>query len=65
VSGAVERSEIMYVIREVLNCNPGKVRQMIEKFRSISAVLNEIGEAHVRTRGCGHATRKGYYPAGV
>ena len=22
----------MYVIREVLNCKPGKVRQMIEKF---------------------------------
>jgi hypothetical protein len=42
-SEAVERSEIMYVIREVLNCKPGKVRQMIEKFRSISAVLKEMG----------------------
>jgi hypothetical protein len=45
---AVERSEIMYVIREVLNCKPGKVRQMIEKLRSISAVLNEMGEEPLR-----------------
>ena len=29
----------MYVIREVLNCKPGKVRPMVEKFRAISAVL--------------------------
>jgi hypothetical protein len=33
----------MYVIREVLNCKPGKVRQMVEKFRSISAVLKDMG----------------------
>ena len=33
----------MYVIREVLNCKPGKVRQMVEKFRSISTVLTETG----------------------
>ena len=26
---------VMYVIREVLNCKPGKVRQMVEKFRQI------------------------------
>jgi hypothetical protein len=25
----------MYVIREVLNCKPGKVRQMLDKFREI------------------------------
>jgi hypothetical protein len=45
---AVERSEIVYVIREVLNCKPGKVRQLIEKFRSISAVLKEMGEEPLR-----------------
>jgi hypothetical protein len=38
----------MYVIREVLNCKPGKVRQMIEKFRSISAVLEETGQEPLR-----------------
>ena len=38
----------MYVIREVLNCRPGKVRQMIEKFRSISAALNEMGQEPLR-----------------
>jgi hypothetical protein len=46
--GAAGRREIMYVIREVLNCKPGKVRQMIEKFRSISTVLNEMGEDPLR-----------------
>ena len=35
----VERSEVMYVIREVLNCKPGKVRQMVENVRGISTVL--------------------------
>ena len=38
----------MYVIREVLNCKPGKVRQMLEKFRSISAVLEEMGQQRLR-----------------
>jgi hypothetical protein len=38
----------MYVIREVLNCKPGKVRQMLEKFRSISTVLKEMGEEPMR-----------------
>ena len=41
----------MYVIREVLNCKPGKVRQMVEKFRGISTVLKEMGQEplHVLT----------------
>jgi hypothetical protein len=38
----------MYVIREVLNCKPGKVRQMVEKFRSISMVLKEMGQEPLR-----------------
>jgi hypothetical protein len=38
----------MYVIREVLNCKPGKVRQMVEKFRSISTVLKEVGQEPLR-----------------
>ena len=33
----------MYVIREVLNCKPGKVRQMVEKFSQISMVLKDMG----------------------
>jgi hypothetical protein len=40
---ANERSQSMYVIREVLNCKPGKVRQMVDKFRSLSAVLVDMG----------------------
>lgn len=38
----------MYVIREVLHCKPGKVRQMVEKFRRISTVLEEMGQEPMR-----------------
>jgi hypothetical protein len=43
------RTEVhMYVIREVLNCKPGKVRQMVDKLRHISAVLVETGNEPLR-----------------
>ena len=38
----------MYVIREVLHCKPGKVRQMVEKFRAISNALKEFGQEPLR-----------------
>src|SRR5688500_3271858 len=38
----------MYVVREVLHCKPGKVRQMVEKFRGISTVLKEMGQEPLR-----------------
>jgi hypothetical protein len=38
----------MYVIREVLNCKPGKTRQLMEKFRSISTALKEMGQEPLR-----------------
>ena len=38
----------MYVIREVLHCKPGKVRQMAEKFRAISHALQELGHEPMR-----------------
>jgi len=38
----------MYVIREVLHCKPGKVRVMVEKFRSISALMKEMGHNPLR-----------------
>jgi hypothetical protein len=38
----------MYVIREVLHCKPGKVRQMAEKFRAISHELQEMGHQPMR-----------------
>jgi hypothetical protein len=43
-----ERGEVMYVIREVLNCRPGKVRQMVEKFRAISTALKDMGQEPLR-----------------
>ena len=38
----------MYVIREVLHCKPGKVRQMVEKFRGISIALKEMEQEPLR-----------------
>ena len=38
----------MYVIREVLHCEPGKVRAMVEKFRSISMLIKEMGHEPLR-----------------
>jgi hypothetical protein len=38
----------MYVIREVLNCRPGKVRDLVEKFQSISRVLQQMGQEPLR-----------------
>ena len=38
----------MYVIREVLHCKPGKVRDMLGKFRSISALMEETGQQPLR-----------------
>lgn len=38
----------MYVIREVLNCKPGKVRQMVEKFKTISTAMREMGYGPMR-----------------
>lgn len=33
----------MYVIREVLNCKPGKVRPLMERFRALSKAAEEAG----------------------
>ncbi len=38
----------MYVIREVLHCKPGKVRQMAEKFRVLSATIEDMGHGPLR-----------------
>ena len=38
----------MFVIREVMHCKPGKVRQMVEKFGAISTALQGLGHAPMR-----------------
>ena len=38
----------MYLMREVLNCQPGKVRSMMEKFGAISRVMIEMGQEPLR-----------------
>jgi hypothetical protein len=38
----------MYLIREVLHCKPGKVRQMTEKFKVLSMALQNMGQEPLR-----------------
>ena len=38
----------MYVIRDVVHCKPGNVRQMMEKFRVISGVMKDGGQEPLR-----------------
>jgi hypothetical protein len=38
----------MYVIREVVHCRPGKVRQMVEKFKVLSKAVEELGHEPLR-----------------
>ena len=38
----------MYVIREVLHCKPGKVRQMVDRLRILSGVLTDMGQEPMR-----------------
>jgi len=33
----------MYVIREIMQCKPGKVREMVNKFKSLSTVMQAMG----------------------
>lgn len=38
----------MYIIREVLNCKPGKVRPLVDRFRKLSAALEKTGRPPLR-----------------
>jgi hypothetical protein len=38
----------MYIIRDVLSCKPGKVRELKDKFRTLSAALQETGRPPLR-----------------
>lgn len=38
----------MYVIREVMHCKPGQVREMVDKFKVISEALERMGHAPMR-----------------
>ncbi len=38
----------MYLIREVVNCRPGKVGEMVQKFKAISNALREEGQEPLR-----------------
>jgi hypothetical protein len=38
----------MYLIREVLQCKPGKVRQMADKFRNLSSAMKDMGHQPLR-----------------
>jgi hypothetical protein len=38
----------MYLIREVVHCQPGKVRPLVDKFKALSAAMREMGREPLR-----------------
>jgi hypothetical protein len=38
----------MYIIREVLSCKPGKVRQLVDRFRTLSGAVQATGRPPLR-----------------
>ena len=38
----------MYIIREIVECKPGKVRPLVEKFRTISRVMRDMNQEPLR-----------------
>lgn len=38
----------MYLIREVMHCEPGKVREMVEKFKGLSDAAESLGHEGFR-----------------
>lgn len=38
----------MYIIREVLSCKPGKVRQLVDRFRILSSAVHATGRPPLR-----------------
>ena len=44
----ISTEERMYIIREVLNCKPGKVRPLIDRFQILSAALEKTGRSPIR-----------------
>ena len=38
----------MYVIRDVMNCKPGKVGEMVKKFKAMGPVLERFGQSPMR-----------------
>ena len=33
----------MFLVREIMYCKPGKVRDMVNKFKGISSVMERLG----------------------
>lgn len=38
----------MYIIRDVMNCKPGKVGAMVKKFQALIPVMERLGQQPVR-----------------
>ena len=35
----------MYVIREIMHCKPGKVGEMVKRFKQMEPIMKEMGQA--------------------
>lgn len=38
----------MYAVRDIMHCKPGKVREMVDKFRKLNAVMQAEGQTPFR-----------------
>ena len=38
----------MYLIRDIMHCNPGQVRPMVEKFKALNKVMKKMGFGSMR-----------------
>ena len=38
----------MYIVREVVHCRPGKVREMVNKFKGLSDIVQKLGYGPLR-----------------
>jgi hypothetical protein len=42
-STTADEENAMYVIREVMQCRPGKVREMVKRFKSLNELASKLG----------------------
>jgi hypothetical protein len=43
-----DKEDPMYVFREIMSCRPGKVRELMQKFKAIAAAVEDAGLKPVR-----------------
>jgi hypothetical protein len=48
VRRTIDRENLMYLVREIMYCKPGKVRTLLEKFKAMSKLSEKVGMPKMR-----------------